>query len=487
MKKVFLISGCLVVALQLFAQKVYDNNIIFKNGNPMQLTSTIGIESTVNSTKIDEKENNIEIKMQDATVVQITPNRTTINPVVIAPTIQAETGNIGNITANNITASNINAQTLEVDYKQLNNFYIKYLYSENHIGGVPSTYLAQHQDELGNPLWQFTFRNTPVQFWNFATNGSTAVGLRTSATGYFSHAEGTGVWRERDKVIDYTEDRVVMVNNAERLADINRIIGNDPKTEAIGFGSHAEGTCTRAIGDWSHSEGGCTMATNVHCHSEGVLTFALGEASHSEGAEWVYATGYGAHAEGIGTIASGVGAHAEGHCTIASADGSHALGRHCIASNNFAHVWSGSGNGYGSHGIGTYNINPKNGLDGYYIGEKTLGQIVEERVAEALNNLDAEDVINPTGVITAEFNKNYVFTKADNDPDTLEITFNSLKSRPNLVVVKGYTNVNFSFMENRNKKIAINVRETLGSRNDDNEPQVFEVFKAGGTPFVFKK
>jgi hypothetical protein len=36
---------------------------------------------------------------------------------------------------------------------------------------------------------------------------------------------------------------------------------------------------------------------------------------------------------------------------------------------------------YKGHGPGTYNINPKNGADGFYIGEKTLSEIINEKAS----------------------------------------------------------------------------------------------------------
>lgn len=45
------------------------------------------------------------------------------------------------------------------------------------------------------------------------------------------------------------------------------------------------------------------------------------------------------------------------------------------------YVWSQSDKvpKYKAHGAGTFNINPKDGADGFYIGEKTLSQIIKEQ------------------------------------------------------------------------------------------------------------
>ena len=114
---------------------------------------------------------------------------------------------------------------------------------------------------------------------------------------------------------------------------------------SIGSGSHAEGFRTLAIGvskdltsnspgaaTWgAHAEGLGTIAYGNTSHSEGVLTIASGEASHAEG-DGSTASGDASHAEGESTTASGDFSHAEGSSTIALGDYSHAEGIFTIAS-----------------------------------------------------------------------------------------------------------------------------------------------------------
>ncbi len=66
----------------------------------------------------------------------------------------------------------------------------------------------------------------------------------------------------------------------------------------------------------------------------------------------------------------------------------HATGLHSIAmgwranaSNAHSFVWGGSGGVYGSHGPGTFNINPVDGLDGFWIGQRTLSDLIAEQTA----------------------------------------------------------------------------------------------------------
>lgn len=96
----------------------------------------------------------------------------------------------------------------------------------------------------------------------------------------------------------------------------------------------------------------------------------------------VEASGLGSHAEGAGTTASGDYSHAEGSDTHALADYSHADGflSQTRKGDNYSFAWSGDYNRlddpYTSHGLGTFNINPFGGLDGFWIGEQTLAEIL---------------------------------------------------------------------------------------------------------------
>lgn len=96
----------------------------------------------------------------------------------------------------------------------------------------------------------------------------------------------------------------------------------------------------------------------------------------------------GARAAAIGTnnVASGSNAIAFGRDNTANNATAIALGRSnaaggtfamatgsgSVASNNYSFVWNRSTMRYGSHGTGTYNVNPQNGIYGLYIGEQNL-------------------------------------------------------------------------------------------------------------------
>lgn len=113
-------------------------------------------------------------------------------------------------------------------------------------------------------------------------------GLRSTASGDFSHAEGL-------------------------------------QTEASGSISHVEGECSIASGVASHAEGYSTEASGKCSHAEGVSTTAEGMCSHAEGTN-SHAVGEVSHAEGMNTLSEGKCSHAEGSNTEAKGKYSHASG-----------------------------------------------------------------------------------------------------------------------------------------------------------------
>ena len=153
--------------------------------------------------------------------------------------------------------------------------------------------------------------------------------------------------------------------------------------------SFSSGSDTTASGNYSHAEGDVTTSSGYASHAEGSVTEASGYASHAEGGSTTASVDY-SHAEGNHTTASGYASHAEGGYTEASGHSSHAAGVKSVATNNTAFVWQGfrgfpGGDydpeyvrGYGSHGDGTFNINPVGGASGVWIGNATLYSIVYE-------------------------------------------------------------------------------------------------------------
>lgn len=142
---------------------------------------------------------------------------------------------------------------------------------------------------------------------------------------------------------------------------------------APGFGAHAEGYHTQAVGHYSHAEGSSTEAHGAESHAEGDGCKAFGYSSHAEGMGTTASNAY-AHAEGAITIASGEGSHAEGCYSVAKGLYSYAGGYSAYSTNDYAFTWQGDiiNELYGSHGNGTFNVNPVGGIKGFYIGATNL-------------------------------------------------------------------------------------------------------------------
>ena len=192
-------------------------------------------------------------------------------------------------------------------------------------------------------------------------------------------------------------------------------------TQAIGGGSHSEGTLTIASGASSHAEGFLTSARNTVDHAEGHSTIAdssVGSggpdpaAAHAEGFN-TKAYGSGSHAEGGGTEAWGISSHAEGLSTIASGWTSHAEG------------WSTTANGIGSHVEGSGST-----VNGVFSHASGVNNTVDGDYAEAagFNNSVTGDYGYAHGV--------------GNEADFLETTIGAYSDRtaganPNLFIIGG--------------------------------------------------
>lgn len=240
---------------------------------------------------------------------------------------------------------------------------------------------------------------------------SMATGFSVSAVGGSSHAEG---------------------GSAAAFGEFSHAEGTD--TKAHGYSSHAEGRMTYASGYSSHAEGHSTSALNIGAHSEGFITHAYSQYSHAEGSHsntgakpyissttscnvntavsyngnificklssdptnvhvpptisssdeyWEFLgtdTNHFSHAEGTETNAVGYSSHAEGYATAAFGDYSHAEGYNCIAKHDRSFAWSGNWSQYSSNADGSFNIDPVNGLSGFYIGKKSLAEHLQTAV-----------------------------------------------------------------------------------------------------------
>ena len=277
--------------------------------------------------------------------------------------------------------------------------------------------------EIGNA-------NIPNNFGQFVSGGSVrAIGRQTHAEGRdsiadirYAHAEGSHCTAAQ--MASHAEGFRTFAGDRFSHAEGN-------VTRAEGRSAHAEGQNTIASGWFSHAEGYAVSALSSSAHAEGSLTTASGRYSHAEG-NAVSALADEAHAEGHHTLASGRNSHAEGNSTEATGDHSHAsgyltkargkstftagyqnvadisaenafvIGNHSRANNETginSFVWQGISTNtfYQSHSKGSFNINPQNGLSGFYIGQSNFIQCVLSAV-QSMNETQKDALRSALGL-----------------------------------------------------------------------------------------
>lgn len=185
---------------------------------------------------------------------------------------------------------------------------------------------------------------------------SHAEGGGTTASGQNAHSEGAG--SQATGSSSHAEGQGSKANAEAAHAEGNM-------TEATVFGAHAEGNYTKAKGNSSHAEGYSSIAEGELAHAEGYQTCARGTHSHAEGHnsygastqtysvngqpyDLIYgASGIGDHSEGYNTVADSslsitlsdsYGAHAEGVGTVAITNAQHAQGKWNVPDVNLADV-----------------------------------------------------------------------------------------------------------------------------------------------------
>ena len=146
------------------------------------------------------------------------------------------------------------------------------------------------------------------------------------------------------------------------------------RTTASGYCSHAEGADTTASGLLSHAEGNWTYAIGDDSHAEGFNCYARGNYSHAEGYN-TYATGDYSHAGGNGTKASSNAQTVIGKLNIEDSAGTYAFiigNGGNTRSNAFAVDWNGVARLAGSLFTGCNS----NSTGGYEFGRKTGNHVV---------------------------------------------------------------------------------------------------------------
>lgn len=165
----------------------------------------------------------------------------------------------------------------------------------------------------------------------------------------------------------------------------------------VGSGSLVNGESCTAQGVCAHAEGNVCSATADYSHAEGNKCSATADYSHAEGLQ-SSASGICSHAEGRSSTSAGSYAYANGFWAFANGDYSFALGYKVktgedAKSGSRAFAWNGDAtieHYFSSHGEGSFNINPKGGVLGFYIGDLNLQQIIDARVKELVKATAAD-------------------------------------------------------------------------------------------------
>ena len=224
-----------------------------------------------------------------------------------------------------------------------------------------------------------------------ATLAANAAPVRTATEGFVTNKIAEAV--SALPAPDYSATNAALVATIEAVAPApgNYSVVSNAAMSAVQ--TNAEGVVEGGLKvSGSFAQGSDAFADGSESHAEGNLTNASGDYSHAEGNQ-TDASGDYSHAEGSRTAAWGSVSHAEGYYTKASGQSAHADGYRSIASNSYSYAWQGSDDylvvsPYGSHGGGTYNLNPVGGLSGLWIGETNMaGHITAAIRAQSLGGI----------------------------------------------------------------------------------------------------
>ena len=88
--------------------------------------------------------------------------------------------------------------------------------------------------------------------------------------------------------------------------------------------------------------------------------------------------------QGYGSNVNGIGGIATGYKSQVSSNFAQAHGYQTKVSSDFGYVWNGDNqiSDYSDNGNGTFNINPKNGISGLYIGDRNLKEVIEGETSD---------------------------------------------------------------------------------------------------------
>lgn len=185
------------------------------------------------------------------------------------------------------------------------------------------------------------------------TDASSTYAKLSALTSYLTKTDAGLIYATKQELagLELTGDYVPLVrDNAGNLSAATLGSRSSNNNTDVGVYSFSTGYQNKASGGNSHAEGSSVVAKGINSHAEGCTTKALENCSH-----------------------------AEGKFTEALGEYSHAAGFRAKAQ-KLAYAWSGveSDTPYDSNGEGTYNINPAQGIKGFFIGQKNLKTILSE-------------------------------------------------------------------------------------------------------------
>lgn len=110
--------------------------------------------------------------------------------------------------------------------------------------------------------------------------------------------------------------------------------------------------------------------------------------------------------QGYGSNVNGIGGIATGYKSQVKSNFAQSHGYQSTVSSDFGYVWNGNNqiSDYVDHGNGSYNINPKNGLNGFYIGNDNLSNIIDSEInyisSQVSNDYVSKDSVIPEVGVT---------------------------------------------------------------------------------------
>lgn len=98
--------------------------------------------------------------------------------------------------------------------------------------------------------------------------------------------------------------------------------------------------------------------------------------------------------QGYGSNVNGIGGIATGYKSQVNSNFAQSHGYQANVSSDFGYVWNGNNqiSNYADHGAGSFNINPKNGLSGFYIGDNNLSNIIKTEIDSLSVSISSEYV-----------------------------------------------------------------------------------------------